>query len=49
VPGKEEVSWGRFFNEALDRFFTGKYAGAYEAQLVREFDAGLPETPGWQT
>lgn len=23
VPGREEVSWDRFFNEALDRFFAG--------------------------
>lgn len=47
VPGKEETSWERFFNEALDRFFAGKYAGDYEAQLVREFDASLPEKPVW--
>ena len=48
-PGKEEVSWQRFFNEALDRFFAGTYAGAYEQELVREFDACLPEKPSWRT
>jgi phosphoglycolate phosphatase-like HAD superfamily hydrolase len=47
VPGHEEASWERFFKEALDRFFGGAYAGAYEAGLVREFDASLPEKPGW--
>lgn len=46
-PGKEEASWDRLFNEALDRFFKGTYAGDYEAQLVKEFDACLPEKPTW--
>jgi phosphoglycolate phosphatase-like HAD superfamily hydrolase len=47
VPGKEEASWERLFGEGLDRFFSGKYAGAYEAELIREFDACLPENPNW--
>ncbi len=47
VPGKEEESWERLFNEALDRFFSGNYSGDYEARLVREFDACLPEKPAW--
>ncbi|MDA1278120.1 MAG: HAD family hydrolase [Verrucomicrobia bacterium] len=46
-PGKEEISWKLFFEEALDRFFSGTYAGEYEAALVREFDACLPEKPHW--
>lgn len=46
-PGKEEASWERFFSEALDRFFSGTYAGVYESALVREFDACLPEKPSW--
>ena len=46
-PGNEEKSWERFFNEALDRFFAGSYAGDYEAKLVKEFDACLPEKPAW--
>jgi phosphoglycolate phosphatase-like HAD superfamily hydrolase len=49
TPGKEEASWERFFSEALDRFFSGNYAGEYEARLVKEFDACLPEKPGWRT
>ena len=47
VPGHEEDSWKRLHDEALDRFFAGTYAGAYEAARVREFDASLPEKPGW--
>ena len=46
-PGAEEESWERFFREALDRFQKGTYAGDYEAALVREFDAHLPENPSW--
>jgi phosphoglycolate phosphatase-like HAD superfamily hydrolase len=47
VPGREEDSWKRLFGEALDRFFAGKYAGDYEAGLIKEFDASLPENPSW--
>jgi len=47
VPGCEEASWERLFKEGLDRFFAGKYAGDYEAALVKEFDASLPENPSW--
>jgi phosphoglycolate phosphatase-like HAD superfamily hydrolase len=46
-PGEEEASWKRLHDEALDRFFAGSYAGDYEAGLVREFEAHLPEEPGW--
>ncbi len=47
IPGREEVSWQRLYEEALDRFFAGKYVGEYEAELVKEFDASLPEKPAW--
>lgn len=47
-PGKEEASWERLYNEALDRFFAGTYAGEYETALVKEFDACLPENPSWK-
>lgn len=46
-PGKEEASWERLLGEGLDRFYKGSYAGDYEAQLVKEFDACLPEKPSW--
>jgi phosphoglycolate phosphatase-like HAD superfamily hydrolase len=49
TPGKEESSWERFHDEALDVFFGGHYAGDYEEALVREFNACLPESPPWQT
>jgi len=46
-PGSEEQSWKRLHDEALDRFFTGTYAGDYEAALIKQFDARLPEKPAW--
>ena len=48
VPGNEEASWERLCREGLDRFFGGTYAGDYEARLVKEFDASLPEHPHWK-
>ena len=47
-PGDEEASWERFHKEALQRFFDGTYAGAYEEALVEEFNKSLPETPPWK-
>lgn len=47
-PGDEEKSWERFHNEALDKFIRGEYAGTYEAALIEEFDAYLPDTPPWK-
>jgi len=46
-PGHEEISWERFHNEALDKFFDGTYEGAYEKELVDEFEGCLPEKPPW--
>ncbi|HYE31856.1 MAG TPA: HAD family hydrolase, partial [Methylomirabilota bacterium] len=47
VPGKEEESWKRFHDEALDRFFSGRFAGDYAKGLLHEFEAVLPENPSW--
>ena len=47
VPGQEENSWKRFYDEGLDKFFTGTFAGTYAAELFHEFDASLPEHPHW--
>ncbi|MBL9137284.1 MAG: HAD family hydrolase [Verrucomicrobiales bacterium] len=47
VPGAEEQSWARLMGEGLDLFFNGQYAGDYEAELIREFHATLPERPSW--
>jgi phosphoglycolate phosphatase-like HAD superfamily hydrolase len=47
-PGKEDESWERFYNEALDIFFDGKYAGTYELELIEEFEKYLPSIPPWK-
>ena len=46
-PGREEQSWQRLYDEALDRFFNEDYAGDYEDSLVAEFNQCLPENPPW--
>ena len=47
-PGAEEVSWERFVNEGIGRFFSSTYAGAFEASLIDEFMKLLPHNPPWQ-
>jgi phosphoglycolate phosphatase-like HAD superfamily hydrolase len=47
-PGHEEASWERLCLEGLDRFFAGKFKGAYESALSKEFGSYLPETPPWK-
>ncbi|HDQ15235.1 MAG TPA: HAD family hydrolase [Sediminispirochaeta sp.] len=47
-PGAEEESWKRFYEEALDKFFDGSYAGAYERELIDDFQGHLPESPPWK-
>ncbi len=47
VPGREEASWQRFFDEGIDRFLNLQFAGEYEEALLREFHASLPEHPSW--
>jgi phosphoglycolate phosphatase-like HAD superfamily hydrolase len=47
-PGREDESWQRFYEEALPRFFAGRYAGAYMAEQVERFEALLPEVPPWK-
>jgi len=47
-PGHEEESWEFFVNEAIDIFKAGEYAGSYEARLIEEFEAVLPEIPPWK-
>ncbi len=48
-PGHEEESWEFFAGEAIDVFKAGKYAGSYEARLIEEFEAVLPEEPPWKS
>jgi len=47
-PGNEEASWERLYEEALDRFFNGTYAGKYQEELIEEFESYLPELPPWK-
>jgi phosphoglycolate phosphatase-like HAD superfamily hydrolase len=47
IPGREDKSWERFFNEGFDRFINGNFEGNYENALLREFRETLPETPPW--
>lgn len=46
-PGHEEASWERFFQEGIDKFLNGEFAGDYQKQLLDEFDNYLPENPPW--
>jgi len=48
-PGREEASWQRFHDEALDAFLDGRYAGGYEKKLIEEFMTYLPSTPPWKS
>ncbi|OQB15015.1 MAG: hypothetical protein BWY15_00830 [Firmicutes bacterium ADurb.Bin193] len=47
-PGAEDESWQLFFEEALDKFFEGNYAGEYEKKLIDKFDSYLPDSPPWK-
>jgi phosphoglycolate phosphatase-like HAD superfamily hydrolase len=47
-PGIEEASWRRLFDEGIDRFFDGTFAGAYQQQLLSEFETVLPSRPPWR-
>jgi phosphoglycolate phosphatase-like HAD superfamily hydrolase len=46
-PGAEDVSWRGLFEEGIDRFLAGTFAGDYQKRLLAEFDTYLPETPPW--
>jgi len=46
-PGAEEASWKRFYEEGIERFFSGTFAGEYQDELLAEFDTYLPEKPPW--
>jgi phosphoglycolate phosphatase-like HAD superfamily hydrolase len=48
VPHAEEASWKELFENGLDRFFAGKFAGQYEERMFSEFDASLPAAPPWK-
>ncbi len=47
IPGQEDKSWEKFYNESADIFLSEKYAGEYERRLIEEFMKYLPEKPPW--
>jgi len=47
IPGKEDDSWKRFHDEALNKFFTMSYEGSYQNDLFFEFNKSLPEKAPW--
>jgi phosphoglycolate phosphatase-like HAD superfamily hydrolase len=46
-PGAEDASWKRLYDKGIDRFVSGTFAGAYQDELLAEFDTFLPDTPPW--
>jgi phosphoglycolate phosphatase-like HAD superfamily hydrolase len=46
-PGAEEASWKRFYEEGIERFLNGTFAGEYQAALLAEFESYLPAQPPW--
>lgn len=48
MPGDEEKSWKRFYEEAFDKFLNQQYAGEYEDKLIADFKAVLPSIPPWK-
>jgi phosphoglycolate phosphatase-like HAD superfamily hydrolase len=48
-PGAEDGSWKRLYEEGIDKFLGGAFAGEYQATLLKEFDSYLPEKPSWKT
>ena len=48
VPGSEDRSWRRFYEEGSERFFNGTFASSYQQGLLEEFNAALPASAPWQ-
>jgi beta-phosphoglucomutase-like phosphatase (HAD superfamily) len=47
-PGHEEESWEKFYNEGMQKFLDGTFAGGYQEELINEFNTYLPEIPPWK-
>lgn len=47
IPGNEEKSWQKLFNESIDVFLNEEYEGKYEEDLIKEFEKLLPDRPPW--
>jgi phosphoglycolate phosphatase-like HAD superfamily hydrolase len=46
-PGREEESWRRLYEDGVDRFLSGRFAGEYQSRLLEEFARLLPDRPPW--
>jgi phosphoglycolate phosphatase-like HAD superfamily hydrolase len=46
-PGAEEASWKRFYEEGIEKFLGGTFAGKYQDDLLAEFERYLPSQPPW--
>jgi phosphoglycolate phosphatase-like HAD superfamily hydrolase len=46
-PGAEDESWRRLYEEGIDRFLSGTFAGEYQDELLAEFHTYLPDRPPW--
>ncbi|MDO5554432.1 MAG: HAD family hydrolase [Planctomycetia bacterium] len=47
-PSREEASWARFYQEGIERFLNGTFAGDYQQSLLEEFESCLPVNPPWE-
>jgi phosphoglycolate phosphatase-like HAD superfamily hydrolase len=48
LPGREEESWQRFYQEGFDRFIHDEFDPGYQQRLIEQFMDLLPETPPWE-
>lgn len=48
LPGEEAASWTRFHEQGYSRFLEGRFAGAFQDELIAEFRRCLPDNPPWR-
>lgn len=48
LPGAEEESWQRLYDEGIPRFLEQRFAGQYQDGLIAEFERILPDVPPWK-
>lgn len=48
IAGEEEQSWQRLYEEGVDWFLNGTFAGEFQQTLLAEFDRRLPSAPPWR-
>jgi hypothetical protein len=46
-PGAEDGSWKLLYDEGIDRFLTGRFAGEFQDRILADFQARLPVNPPW--